>query len=113
MTLCWSSEEGYTVSIRTQLHPTDRFYLHLDVLLEALDDNERFGADLAKTLKTLEAYNWDDNPSLKPHGKSGLEFSFPINDEFLLIFRRETDRNSEGKPSLAHFYLMTIERAKV
>jgi hypothetical protein len=99
------------------LHPTDRFYVHLDILLEALEEEggvEAFETDLANALKTLEAYTWDkDADRIKPHGGSGRDFSYPINTEFLLVLRRDTVRDSEHKPILVHLYLKTIERVKV
>jgi hypothetical protein len=105
---CRHVAEDYTSDIKIQLHPTDRFYRHLDVLLEALDDNEEFEADLANALKSLEKSSWD--APFKRHGLSGHDFACPINNEFLLVFRRETDRDAHGRPLLIHFYLKTIER---
>ena len=95
------------------MHPTERFYAHLDILLDALDDDvSGFEDNLADALKALEAYDWDkNNPPLKPHGVSGEDFSFPINAEFVLVVRRETDR-VEHKPTVVHLYLKTIERTK-
>ncbi|HEV2991561.1 MAG TPA: hypothetical protein VG759_24210 [Candidatus Angelobacter sp.] len=75
--------------------------------MDALSD-EGFESDLANALKTIQKSDFDTE--FNPHGKSGHDFSFPINAEFLLVFRRETDRDAQGKPLLVHLYLKTIER---
>jgi hypothetical protein len=100
--------QGDCTDVKIELHPTRRFYKHLDVLLDALGDDETFNDDLAKALKSLHESGWDR--SFESHGNSGSDFSYPINSEFVLIFRRTTDRYDEGKPKLIHFYLKTIER---
>lgn len=105
--------DDVTSAIPTQLHPTRRFYDHLDVLLDALEEEaDQFEAALADALEALAAYDWSKEHSeslLRPHGHSGRDFSYPINDEFLLIVRRETDR-VEHKPQMVHLFLKTIER---
>lgn len=87
------------------------------MILEALEEDgarHGFETDLANALKTLETYKWDtDNERIKPHGESGRDFSYPINTEFSLVFRRDTDRDSEKKPVLVHLFLKTIERINV
>jgi hypothetical protein len=70
--------------------------------------DENFKADLANALKNLEQSPWDK--PFQQHGSSGHDFSCQINKEFLLVFKRETDRDSAGHPLLVHFYLKTIER---
>jgi len=90
------------------LHPTQRFYRHLDALLDALGEDDNFTDDLATALKSLH-----DSPSDKKfesYGYLGSDFLYPINSEFAIVFRRATDRDGEGRPSLVHLYLKTIER---
>lgn len=92
-----------------QLHVTPRFTLHLDVILEAVGIFElvHFKRDLANAVQFLESTpDWP----FQSHGYFGHDFSYPINEEFLLVFRMDTDRDAHGKPLLRHFYLKTIER---
>ena len=83
--------------------------------MEALgDDVNSFETDVANALIALESCEWDKdrtNPPLKPHGRSGRDFSYPINTEFVLIVRRDTDR-VEHKPRVVHLYLKTIAPAR-
>jgi hypothetical protein len=78
------------------------------VLLEALEKDEEFESDLAKALTTLQQSEFDK--PFQRHGNFGSDFSLPINREFVLIFRRETDRDGQQHPIRVHFYLKTIER---
>jgi len=89
---------------------TERFCEHLDILLQALDEPEQFKRDLGSALKIIAESNWDR--PYESRGHFGHDFSFPINDEFLLIFRIMTDRTAEGKPLKIRFELKTIERFK-
>ena len=80
------------------------------MLLDALDDPAQFKLDLGHAVKTLAQAQYHDE--FKPHGRSGNDFSHPINDELQIVFKRETERNAQGTPLLVHFYLKTIERIK-
>lgn len=96
---------------RTLLHPTPTFGIHFDKLCEALGDSaDALGSDLAKALKEIKQYKWDGSRPVRQHGSSGTDFSYPINEEFILVFSRETDRTGEGAPLTIHLYLKTIER---
>ena len=93
------------------MHPTRQWYSHLDVLFEALEssnEDEEFELDLAEALKALHSSDW--NREFDPHGITGHDFSFPISKEFVIIFRRVTDRDGHGHPLLVHFYLKMIAR---
>ena len=95
---------------RTLLHPTETFGIHFDKLCEALGDSaDAFGSDLAKALERIKQYKWDGSLPIRPHGSSGTDFSCPINEEFILVFSRETDRTGEGVPLTVHLHLQTIE----
>ena len=101
-----SREDCTTVPI--ELHPTPRFYRHLDVLLEAFEEDDEFESDLANAVTTLQQSEFDR--PFQRHCNFGSDFSYPINREFVLIFRRETDRDGQLHPIRVHFYLKTIER---
>jgi hypothetical protein len=96
------------------LHPTNTFFDHLDILEDALGarERDRFYNDLTHALNALKTDDWDQNEvaaKIAPHGSSGRDFSYPINNEFLLVFRRDTDR-VEDKPVRIHLFLKTVER---
>ena len=101
-------------TIPVELHPTSTFFDHLDILEDALGAREvdQFYSDLTRALKALKNNDWDKNEvteKIKSHGSSGRDFSYPINHEFLLVFRRDTDR-VEDKPVRIHLFLKTVER---
>jgi len=79
--------------------------MHVYVLIEADDEDSK--TDLANALMILKKPEW--NPRFKPHGHSGRDFSYPINDGLILVFRIDTDRDAHGNPLLVHRYLKTIE----
>jgi hypothetical protein len=95
------------MAVPIQLHPTREFYREFDILEEALDNHDSFDQDLASAIKALAESGSDQ--SFQPHGYTGHDFSIPINHEFLLVFRRVTDRDANGKALLIHFYLEAIE----
>jgi len=98
------------VEPRTLLHPTETFGVHFDKLCEALGDSaDALGFDLAKALRKIKLYKWDGSLPIRPHGSSGTDFSYPINEEFIVVFSRQTDRTGEGVPLTIHLYLQTIE----
>jgi hypothetical protein len=80
----------------------------LDVLLDALGDDDTFERNLGRALTGLQQSDY--NRQFDRHGHSGYDFSFPIDEEFVLVFRRDTDRTGQGQPIRVHFYLKTIER---
>lgn len=84
------------------------------MLLEGLDDGDGdgdlFPDELANALKNINEWGWDY--PFASHGNSGHDFSFRINKEFLIVFRRNTDRTAKKTPLMVHFYLKTIERLK-
>lgn len=97
------------MAVPIQVHPTHTFCRHVEVLAETEgpDDDEDFHTDLVNALVTLKQSDWDE--AFKPHGHSGHDFSYPINDKLVLVFRIETDRDGQGRPLLVHRYLKTIE----
>jgi hypothetical protein len=67
---------------------------------------KEFEDELATALTNLKQNPFD----VKPHGHSGSEFSYPVNEAFSLILRRATDRTGGGEPLKIHFHLLAIER---
>lgn len=104
-------------TVPTEIHPTEKFYRALDAFLDEIESYEpdsqataalvkEFEDELATALTSLE-----QNPfNVKPHGHSGSEFSYPVNEALSLIVRRATDRTGGGEPLKIHFYLLAIER---
>ena len=80
----------------------------MHLLAEALEEEEYFETSLGNAIISLRNSDWDRE--FKSHGRSGYDFEFPINAEFVIVFKRVTDRNAQGEPQKVFFYLKTIER---
>ena len=95
------------------IHVPPDFYRKYETLCEALEDAaEAFEDKLAQLVISLNSYRWDGHLPIKQHGHTGRDFSCRIDDEFTLVFRRETDRDGEGHPLHEHLYLLTLERSR-
>src|SRR5215467_7545295 len=93
------------------LHPTQSYWDALEDICAPLGDAEdEFLEALDNAIRKLEDYRWDGSLHIEPYGHTGSEFSLVIDEEFRLVFIRETYRADEGKTIKSiHLTLIDIE----
>lgn len=63
---------------------------------------------LAKAVKKLDGYEWDDSLPVRKAGWPGDTYTYEFYPGYVVTFRRETDRNERKQPILIHLYLKRV-----
>ena len=112
---CWRPDRLLRInrvpSVPCQIHPTNSFYEDVRILCEQLGGAaDRVLIQISDAVDAL--YKAPADPPVQPLvWWRGSTFTYPIGEEFLLVFTRTTDRDpSTSRPTLIHLYLKNVMR---
>ena len=98
---------------RFEVHNTEQFSTALTILRRGLGKKQ--GAvlqSLAKAILQIESDNWAASRRPEPYGTYGDSFSLEFLPGYLLVYRRETERDERKQPVVVHCYRKNIFRTQ-
>ena len=70
-------------------------------------------AQIVAALEAIRGEKAYDSLPITPYGYYGDSFQYQLNSEYVLTFKRATDREPEGRPLLFHYYLKNLFRQQL
>ena len=108
-----SSPKSHVPSVAVEIHVTPSFVADFGELERQIGTESKTICDqLVSALVSIRDQGPQDTLPIMPYGSLGDSFQYKLNADYVFTFKRVTDRDSERRPILFHYFLKNLLRVR-